>query len=583
MPFTILADFAQVLTVLAIALLPVASLLSVPSAWDSSEPARALAVALALALVAIAARRVPGRMTRRAALILMGAALLVVLSAAVNGLASGFFGVPGRLQGVYSLFVLVSAAAVGVLAVSRRTQILAGALAIVSTAQVMLMLAQLGRGEAPVGTLGNGVPAGAFLAVSASIVIAAALTRAGNARLVFAGAALVAAAGVGLSGSRGALFGLIVGVLVALVAVRATLRRGSLVLALAALAVVVGVTLSGSVMTAKIGADGLRQGSAGSRLQIWRGTAEMIADHPVLGVGAGRFLYEFPAYQPLAHALIEDPDRRADQAHSLPLQMAAESGVPAALLFVVLVGLVLAAGIPAVRRRDGAAVLALAGFSAYGAQALFGVPSLGVDLLGWALGGVLLARGDAVAETSKQERGTGTRAGLATPVRGILVLAALLLGGVVVWYLVADAAHARGVAAFQRGEFETAFSAERLAITRNPLIDIYRVGLADAATYLGPEAVREARASLEEGLRLEPDSYDLHIARARLLASAGVPPTELADAYRSAVAAYPLGVTVNEEALVAFVAASASADATRSQETLRALGRRSSPVLEVTP
>lgn len=581
MSFTILADFAQVLTVLAVALLPVASLASVPAAWDSDEPARALAVALALGLVAFAAKRAPGRKTRRAALVLAAAATLVVLGSAVNGFASGLFGVPGRLQGVLSLFVLGGAGAVGALVAARRVRVLMWALAATTIVQVALMTVQSGRGQSPVGTLGNGVPVGAFLAVAGSVLLAGALTRSGGTRLALGAAAFVAAAGVGLSGSRGALLGLVVGVAVAVVGVRTRPRSAGLVVVLVTLALAVGVFTGGGAMTAKVVADGTSAGSADSRLQIWRGTAEMIADHPLLGVGAGRFLYAFPAYQPLEHALIEEPDRRADQAHSLPMQAAAESGLPAALLLLVVAGLALAAGIPAARRRDGAAVIALAGFSAYCVQAIFGVPSLGVDVLGWALGGILLARGDTVVQPSPK---SGVADAPLSPLaRAALVSSAVVLAAALVFYIAADSSHARGVAAFERGEFANALDAEQRAVARNPFIDVYRVGAADAATYLGPDAVIVALATLDAGLELEPDSYDLRIARARLLSMTGAAPEELGNAYRSAVEAYPLGVTVNQEALAVFVSAGARADAAQARETLRALGYLATSEPEVTP
>jgi O-antigen ligase len=63
----------------------------------------------------------------------------------------------------------------------------------------------------------------------------------------------------------------------------------------------------------------------------------MIADHPWLGVGLGGFEAVFPSYRPA-----EVTDWGVwDRAHSVPLQIAAELGLPFALLMVSLAALAL--------------------------------------------------------------------------------------------------------------------------------------------------------------------------------------------------------------------------------------------------
>jgi len=82
-------------------------------------------------------------------------------------------------------------------------------------------------------------------------------------------------------------------------------------------------------------------GQADPRPALWRGTPEIIGDHPLLGVGAGEFsraaeLYglrdPFSEYHPFEHA------------HSIPLTVAAELGLlglAAFLWFAARVGIVL--------------------------------------------------------------------------------------------------------------------------------------------------------------------------------------------------------------------------------------------------
>jgi hypothetical protein len=71
------------------------------------------------------------------------------------------------------------------------------------------------------------------------------------------------------------------------------------------------------------------------RFQYWEGTAAMIADHPWFGCGPGNFQHFYAAYKlPEASESIADP-------HNLFFELAATFGVPALLVFVVLLACVL--------------------------------------------------------------------------------------------------------------------------------------------------------------------------------------------------------------------------------------------------
>ncbi|HTV47993.1 MAG TPA: O-antigen ligase family protein [Phycisphaerae bacterium] len=77
------------------------------------------------------------------------------------------------------------------------------------------------------------------------------------------------------------------------------------------------------------------------RWQYWTGAAGMITDHPVLGVGMNNFGYYYTQYKPLgAPEDVKDP-------HNMFIHIAAEAGLPAAILFA---GLVLAFFMGAVKR-----------------------------------------------------------------------------------------------------------------------------------------------------------------------------------------------------------------------------------------
>jgi O-antigen ligase len=67
------------------------------------------------------------------------------------------------------------------------------------------------------------------------------------------------------------------------------------------------------------------------RLVLWQGAVRMISDHPLVGVGVGRF-------QQLIQYYIELPLKRGDphDAHNAFLLQAAEMGLPSALILLLL-------------------------------------------------------------------------------------------------------------------------------------------------------------------------------------------------------------------------------------------------------
>ena len=86
------------------------------------------------------------------------------------------------------------------------------------------------------------------------------------------------------------------------------------------------------------------------RLETYRSTLRMIADHPWFGTGLGTFVWSFPAYRSANVSMWGVWDR----AHSTPLELAADLGLPLAGLIVLAWLVVLAVLIRGVRirRRD---------------------------------------------------------------------------------------------------------------------------------------------------------------------------------------------------------------------------------------
>jgi len=81
---------------------------------------------------------------------------------------------------------------------------------------------------------------------------------------------------------------------------------------------------SDKVLTTDI--EDLRDPSAQSRIIIWKGAIEMIKDNPLFGVGYGLFPSVIPSYAPIGNM----------DAHNTYLILAAEMGIPALILFLII-------------------------------------------------------------------------------------------------------------------------------------------------------------------------------------------------------------------------------------------------------
>ena len=159
------------------------------------------------------------------------------------------------------------------------------------------------------------------------------------------GAFLVCARGVMVTFSRGAYLACAAGILVASWARRALFFVGILALVAIALArpqiIPAGIRYRmGMTFTARGGEFSSRgditehlETSAGARVEIWRGALRMIAEHPWRGVGFGAFERFLPN--------VTQGRLTKLNAHNSFLMIAAEMGLPALGLFLLMFGMVM--------------------------------------------------------------------------------------------------------------------------------------------------------------------------------------------------------------------------------------------------
>ena len=114
---------------------------------------------------------------------------------------------------------------------------------------------------------------------------------------------------------------------------------------LAVLFLIVALTLAAPRIRARLSYSWKRfqeKGVTGvlqARYLFWRNTLVMIEDHPLAGVGPGNFRIVYPRYsRSYAWDMVSGYKKRARKAHNDYLQVAAECGIPALVVLLLLLG-----------------------------------------------------------------------------------------------------------------------------------------------------------------------------------------------------------------------------------------------------
>jgi O-antigen ligase len=186
-----------------------------------------------------------------------------------------------------------------------------------------------------------------------------------------------------------------------------------------------------------------RAETARVRLGIWRGSLSMVAERPWLGAGAGGFVARFPPHRDPEEFSISNRDagmdfKEVEDAHSSWVQVAAETGVPGLLTFLLVLYVAARLWRYYVRNAsdtDTAAALAGlgGGVAAYLAAGVFNTLTARVShtLLFWAFLGMIELAGHG---RRPRRRTTARQAAVAAPAAAaLLALMAAGLAGTLAW------------------------------------------------------------------------------------------------------------------------------------------------------
>lgn len=312
----------------------------------------------------------------------------------------------------------------------------------------------------PAGTLGNSNFFGAWVACVLGPALALAVDKLEPRGWRITGAVAVPLLlwGARASGARQALLVVMLVVAVVALAWAAGRLRRTVFVTVAAGAGLAALTGALVLATGALGggpASSLAdESNVQRRLHHWRTSGRMLAEHPLGGIGPGRFTDHVRMFRSVDEAMFNPRlERVPGSAHNAPLQVFAEWGSLVGLAYVAVLVVVLVAMIRELTRRSEEHRLLYAGLAAlwlgYLLQSLVSIDTAALIVLGWVSAGLVVApqvgsrRGLALPWRPR----TRSRRPLPVPARASVVgvvVAGLLASWVALLPLRADAASAGG-------------------------------------------------------------------------------------------------------------------------------------------
>ena len=368
-------------------------------------------------------------------------------------------------------------------------------------------------------TFGNPVLLGAYLSLTFFVALGLlSNSRQVGEKMTYAFAATVIALCAVLTMSRALWAAIVVG-LVIFAVLRAkdlTISRvkwrvavGPVLLALAAVVpatLIVGVP----VLSSRVASMAETGGSLGNRLSMWQSALAIIADRPFLGFGPDSIGLVFPRYEAAELARIA-PAEIQTNVHNAFLQIAATTGVPALLLFILILAIFVFKALERMRRdgRPSPILVGLfAGTIAFVIQSATGITGIATSPYLWLGMGLLSASWSEERLTIKPARSATRYVVVAIVVFSLLAA----LNGAVKPFL-SDMALGQARLAENAGDFDSAKVLYESAISYNrDDVKAYRelgIALADRGHLTKDhETWSEGIAFLAEAARLSPNDHE---------------------------------------------------------------------------
>ncbi|MDI6816716.1 MAG: O-antigen ligase family protein [Actinomycetota bacterium] len=276
----------------------------------------------------------------------------------------------------------------------------------------------------------------------------------------------------------------------------------------------------------------ITEGSAGSRIEIWKAGLKMVEEDPLFGLGPDTFRLGSERYETLKYVQMNQGRSVADNAHNYVVQLAAGVGIPATLLFLGFLAAVVVLAVIYMRKRDSEERLIYAGLTAalvgYFIHLIFGVSISGSTGVFWVIMGALMASVGKVRVTAIIPRSNIDIYLKFT--MAALVLVALVSAYFGVTMYVADVHYATALKLAGTGQYNEAIGRYEKAITlykNGRYYDGYGMFLEQLGiSQNNKSTLDKAIATYEEAVRQEPLEADHYIFLASAYSKSAASPND---------------------------------------------------------
>lgn len=276
----------------------------------------------------------------------------------------------------------------------------------------------------------------------------------------------------------------------------------------------------------------ITEGSAGSRIEIWKAGLKMVEEDPVFGLGPDTFRLGSERYETFLYVQMNQGRSVADNAHNYVVQLASGVGIPATLLFLGFLAAVVVLAVRYLRKRNGEERLVYAGLTAalagYFVHLIFGVSISGSTGVFWVIIGALMASVGPIRITSILPQ---TKSAVYLKVAmGALMAVTIVSAYFGVTMYVADVHYASATRFAGEGRYdESAVSYEKaISLYKNGrYYDGYGMFLEQLGQAQNNRSMLDkAIAIYEEGVRQEPREADHYIFLASAYSKSAASPED---------------------------------------------------------
>lgn len=178
--------------------------------------------------------------------------------------------------------------------------------------------------------------------------------------------------------------------------------------------------------------DYLYKDSVTLRGYYWKTGLEMLKHNPIFGVGLDNYGSYFNEYRDLAYPLKFGFTVTSNNAHNVPIQLFATSGIFTGIIYLLIICFVLQIGLKTIVKVDDENLKIfflglVASYLVFQAQSIVSIDNVGVSIWGWIIAGLIVVSSTRILELDKSSIGIGQHGNKIKNLAGVNVVSYLCL------------------------------------------------------------------------------------------------------------------------------------------------------------